>query len=69
MEPTLAVGLGRAVIQDQLPEATWYWLQRYPTAWNPEEDTVTWWIPERDFLFVALQHPDLPWQIQQIQGQ
>lgn len=69
MEPPLRVELGRDAIEDLLPVTTWLELQRYPTAWNPDEQRVSWWVPEPEFLVLCLRHPDVPWRWERLQGQ
>jgi hypothetical protein len=58
----IVITLTRATVEN-MSEILWLELSRWPTEWeqrpDPYRDTMTWVIPEREFLIIVLKHPEL----------
>ena len=37
----------------------WMALHEFPNRWDPARDTITWQVPERDWLALILKYPEV----------
>jgi hypothetical protein len=48
---------------ERMTEHLWFDLSQWPNEWDqrldPYRDTITWVIPEPEFLIIVLRHPEL----------